>query len=104
MTLETLISVLAVLAALAAFVERGVELVKPILEKLIKDGAWLISAKVLLASLVGFGLAALLRIDPLAMIGVSVSPVIGYAAAGVLASAGASPFHAILEWLKTIKR
>jgi hypothetical protein len=93
---------LTAVALLAASVERGVELFRPLILK-IKDVQIQGVVKIAAAALLGFGLSALLRIDVLAILGISFNPVVGYLAAGVLASAGASPWHAILEWLKQTK-
>jgi predicted Co/Zn/Cd cation transporter (cation efflux family) len=94
--------VIAAIVMLAVAVERGVELFRPLLMK-IKTVEWQNDAKLGAAILLGFGLSALLRLDILAMLGFTFPPLAGYAAAAFLASAGASPWHAILEWLKTIK-
>ncbi len=102
MTIQILIVVLTAIALLAASVERGIELFKPLLNQ-IKSPDWQNVAKLGAAILLGFGLAALIRLDILAMLGFTFAPVAGYLAAGILASAGASPWHAFLEWLKTIK-
>jgi hypothetical protein len=101
MTIENLTLVLTAVALLAASVERGIELFRPVIEKL--STSWQHVVKIGGAILIGFGLAALLRVDVLAMLGVSFYPVAGYLLAGVLASAGASPWHAVLEWLKQTK-
>jgi hypothetical protein len=105
MTVEILISVFAILLVIAGSAERFIEIVKPGLEKTIKDPSWLISAKVAAAVLMSFALAAFFHFDLLARLGiVGTLPVIGYAAAGLFASIGSSGLHAILEWLKTIKQ
>jgi hypothetical protein len=101
-TIEMVITVIGLIALLAATVERGVELFKPGLNK-ISDEEWRKVAKLGAAILLGFGLAFLVRLDVLALLGFTFHPVAGYVTAGILASAGASPWHAILEWLKTIK-
>lgn len=100
--LETLYVVIVAIAFLAACVERGVELFRPLLLK-VKDAEWQNVAKLGAAILLGFGLAFLIRLDVLAMLGFTFPPVAGYAAAGLLASGGASLWHSVLEWLKTIK-
>lgn len=100
--LETIEGVLAVAITLAAATERLIEIVKPLFEK-IPNLDWQKAAKVAGAVLVGFGLSALTGFDVLAQFGLSVAPVLGYAAGGLLISAGSSTIHPILEWLKTIK-
>jgi hypothetical protein len=102
MTLETIGIVLTVVAMLAASVERGVELFRPLLMK-INNLDVQNAAKIGVAVVLGILVAALLRLDILATVGISYSPWAGYVAAGVLASAGASPWHALLEWLKTLQ-
>ena len=101
--LESVLAVLTVVAFLAAAVERGVELFRPLLLKIIDENIQN-AVKVAVAIVLGVALAALIRIDALAMLGITFNPWAGYVAAGVLASAGASPWHALLEWLKSIKR
>jgi hypothetical protein len=102
MTLETVIALVTVIGTLAVAVERGIELFRPLWVK-ITDELWQNVAKLAAAILLGFGVAALLGINPFAILGLPYPPVAGYAFAGFLASGGASSWHAILEWLKTIK-
>ena len=101
MTLESIVVVLTAIALLAASIERGIELFRPFFNK-IKNVDWQNVAKLGAAILLGFGLAFLIRLDILAMLGFTFAPIAGYITAGLLASAGASPWHALLEWLKTI--
>ena len=104
MTIETLIAIFAILYVIAGAAERLIEIIKPGLEKWVKDPAWLVSVKITLAVLVSFGLAALFRFDMLARLTiVGTSPVIGYAGAGLVSSVGSSALHAFLEWLKTLQ-
>lgn len=104
MTLDTVIALLTVVSMLATVVERGVELFRPLWVKVeAKSKDWANVAKLATAMLLGTGIAALLRIDIFAGIGVPQPPLYGYALAGILSSGGASMWHAILEWLKTIK-
>jgi hypothetical protein len=104
MDIESLVAVFAVLLTIALAAERLIEIFKPIIEK-IQDPNWLTSAKVGAAVLVGFGLAALFRFDMLARLSVTGTlPVVGYAAAGLVASVGSSTLHALLEWLKTLQQ
>ena len=103
MTIEMIQSVLVVLVFLALAVERGVELFRPIFSKIPEVTYWQATVKISISILLGVFVSALLRLDILAMLGLSLSPAAGYVAAGVLASAGASPWHALLEWLKSIK-
>jgi len=100
--LESVYVVLTAIAMLAAAVERGVELLRPLLTR-IKAADWQSVAKLSAAIVIGFGLSFLIRLDVLAMLGFAFPPAAGYAAAGVLASSGASAWHGVLEWLKTIK-
>lgn len=100
--LQSVYVVLTAIAMLAAVVERGVELFRPLLMR-IKAAEWQNAAKLGAAILLGLGLAFLIRLDVLAMLGFTFPPAAGYAAAGILASTGASAWHAVLEWLKTIK-
>ena len=103
MTIEMIQSVLVVLVFLALAVERGVELFRPLFSKIPEAGYWQATVKIAIAMTLGVFLSALLRLDILAMLGLTLAPAAGYVAAGVLASAGASPWHALLEWLKSIK-
>lgn len=100
--IDTIQIVITAIIFLAVSVERGVEIFRPWLTK-IKNADWQNVAKLGAAILLGFGLAFLLRLDILAMLGFTFPPVAGYAAIGLLASGGASMWHGILEWLKTIK-
>jgi len=102
-TLENVIAVVTVISLLAGFVERGVELFRPLWMK-ITVPVWQNTAKMGAAIILGFGLSFLLKLDPFAMLGLPIMPVWGYLFAGSLASSGASGWHAILEWLKTIKK
>lgn len=102
-TIESIELALVAVITLAAMVERGVELVRPLILKIADIQAQNV-VKIAAAVVIGFGTAALLQINVLGILGLAVPPVAGYAAAGVLASAGASPWHALLEWLKTIKQ
>jgi hypothetical protein len=45
-----------------------------------------------------------MKINPFAMLGLPYPEYTGWIFAGFLASGGASGWHAILEWLKTIKQ
>lgn len=102
MDLEGLKLFVVSVIVVALAVERGVELFRPLFAK-ISEPNLQNSAKIGIAIVLGLFVAALLQIDVLAMLGLNV-PVWGsYAAAGVLASAGAAPWHALLEWLKTLK-
>jgi hypothetical protein len=101
-TLDLILSIVVLLAALSAVVERGVLLFRPLFLK-IKDAEWQNVAKLGAAILLGFGLAFLVRLDVLAMLGFVFAPAAGYAITGILLSFGASFWHPILEWLKTIK-
>lgn len=101
-TPEVLEGLITAVIILALSTERGIELVKPLFLK-IADPNWQKVAKIGAASVLGFAVSALVKFDPLAQLGFNLSPWAGYAAAGLLASAGASPWHALLEWLKTIK-
>jgi len=101
--LENVKFVLVAIVMLATAVERGIELFRPWLLK-IKVIEWQNVVKLGAAIVLGFCLSALIKLDVLAMLGLTYPPVAGYAAAGVLASAGASTWHAVLEWLKTIRR
>ncbi len=100
--LDKIVAVVATLATLSVIVERGLELVKPLFLK-IKDENWQKSAKIAAATLVGFGLAAVLKYDALAQFGLSVPAWVGFLATGAAISGGSSVWHPILEWLKTIK-
>lgn len=100
--LQNVYIVLTIIAMLATAVERGVELLRPWLMR-IKAADWQNVAKLGAAILIGFGLAFLIRLDVLAMLGFTFPAVAGYAFAGILASGGASAWHGVLEWLKTIK-
>lgn len=102
-TSATLVAAITVLIVLAGMVERGVEILKVPVEKILKDEAWRRASKITLAILLGFGLSALLRLDVISALGIQGVPfVAGYAVTGVMASFGASFWHPILEWLKTI--
>lgn len=101
-TLEMVIAVLTVIAMLATAVERGVELFRPLWNK-IQNQDWQNWAKLGAAIVIGTMVAFLLRIDPFAMLGLPYPDYTGFIFAGFLASGGASGWHAILEWLKTIK-
>ena len=102
-TLEMALVAVGIVFAVATMVERGIELVRPLLEK-IKNESWLKSAKVGAAVIVGFVLCYFLKLDAMSAFGFSLPPIAGYAVTAALASAGASPWHALLEWLKTIKQ
>lgn len=102
-TLETIEAAVAIVIFVALAVERGVAIARPLTLK-IKDLEWQASAKIVLAIVLGILVAALLRLDFLTTVGIPLFGAwAGYVAAGVLASAGASPWHALLEWLKTLK-
>lgn len=103
MTLEMVIGLVTVIAMLAAAVERGVELFRPLWLK-ITDQVWQNVAKLSAAIVLGTAVAALLNIDPFALLKLPYPPLAGWVFAGFLASGGASSWHAILEWLKTIKK
>lgn len=103
MTAEKLVAIITVLLFIAGATERLIELVKPLIEKWIKDAAWLISVKITAAVLVAFGLAALFQYDLLTEVGLAVAPVLGYLATGLVSSVGSSVLHPLLEWLKTLK-
>lgn len=102
-TLEMVIAVITVIGMLAGAVERGVELFRPLWLK-ITDQVWQNSAKLAAAIVLGIAVAFLLKIDPLQMLGFAYPAWVGFVVAGFLASGGASGWHAILEWLKTIKQ
>jgi hypothetical protein len=101
MTIDILIGVFAILLIFASATERLVEIVKPLFLK-ITNLDWQVSIKVAFAVLVGFGLAALFQYDVLAKVGIVALPVLGYLAAGLIASVGSSVLHPILDWLKTL--
>jgi len=100
---EVLIVLLTSLLFIAGSVERLIEIAKPLILKIANED-WQKAVKVLLAVLLGFGLSALLQFNPLGQFKWFVAPEwTGYLAAGMLASAGSSVLHPILEWLKTLK-
>ena len=102
MTTQTLIAVFTVLWTLALAAERFIEIFKPLIEKI--SIVWQPSVKIVLAIAIGSALAALFRFDLLKELAVfGVIPVIGYVLAGLVASAGSSVIHPVLEWLKTLK-
>ena len=101
--LESVGSVVALVAMLATGVERGVEMFRPGFIK-ITNTYWQNSVKIGLAIILGVAVAALTNLDIAAMLGLKLSPWAGYASAGVLASAGAAPWHAFLEWIKSIRK
>lgn len=102
-TLEMVIAVLTIIAMLATAVERGVELFRPLWVK-ITNQEWQNVAKLAAAIVLGCGVAFLLKINPFVMLGLPYPEYTGWIFAGFLASGGASGWHAILEWLKTIKQ
>lgn len=101
MTSETLVAVFTIILTISLASERFIEIFKPLVDKV--SVAWQPSVKITTAILVGFGLAALFRFDLLKDLGLGVSPVIGYALAGLVSSTGSSVIHPILDWLKTLK-
>jgi uncharacterized protein YacL len=102
-TLETIEAGIALIVFLSVAIERGVELFRPLFLK-IADAEWQSVVKIALAMILGILVAALLRLDFLTTVGIPMFGVwAGYVAAGVLASAGSAPWHALLEWLKTLK-
>jgi ABC-type branched-subunit amino acid transport system permease subunit len=104
--LAVLIVVVSILFALALAVERAMEIIKGPLMKikwLVADPNLLISAKVLIAVLIGWGLAAVVSYNVMSELGAPVPVAVGYLMTGLLTSTGSSFWHAILEWLKTIK-
>ena len=102
MTTQTLIAVFTVLWTLALAAERFIEIFKPLIEKI--SIVWQPSVKIVLAIAIGSALAALFRFDLLKELAVfGVIPVIGYVLVGLVASAGSSVIHPVLEWLKTLK-
>ena len=102
-TFQSIGVALAAVAIVAAAVERGVELFRPLWNK-IKNTDIQNTAKIGAALLLGFFVASVTKIDFFAMLGLSgLAPLAGYVAVAVLASAGASPWHALLEWLKTLR-
>lgn len=103
MTLETVIALVTVIGTLAVAVERGVELFRPLWLK-IQDPEWQNVAKLCAAIVLGSAVAALINVNVFAILSMPYPPIAGFIFAGLLASGGASSWHAILEWLKTIKK
>lgn len=102
MTTETLLAIFAVLLTISLGAERFMEVFKPLLDKVAEK--WRSSIKIIVAILVGFGLAALFRFDILAKLMITGNlPVISYALTGLIASTGSTTINRILEWLKTLR-
>ena len=102
LSIDVLVAIFTVILTMAIAAERLIEIFKPLLDKL--STVWQPSVKIVAAILVGFGLSALFNFDLLSKLGVmGVSPIAGFALAGLIASAGSSVLHPILEWLKTLK-
>lgn len=102
--IENLIAVLAVLLTISYAVERLIEVFKPLFEK-ITSHTWQSSIKLLTAIIIGTACAFLLEFDMFWKLGVaSVAPIVGYIAAGLIASTGSTTINRLLEWLKTLRK
>ena len=102
MTIENLIGVLTVLLTISFAAERLIEVGKPLFE-MIKDATWKASAKLLSAIVIGTGVAALFRFEMLAKMDIEAPYLLGYLAAGLIASTGSTTINRLLEWLKTLR-
>lgn len=102
MDINSLIGVFAVLLTISLAAERLIEILKPLYEK-IKDGVWKASVKLLSAVVIGTVCAALFRFDMLAKLSVEAPFLVGYLAAGLIASTGSTTINRFLEWLKSLR-
>ena len=101
MTTQALIAVFTILLTIALAAERLIEVGKPLIEKI--TPTWQPPVKITLAATVGTLLAGLFHFDLLKELTVTgIAPIVGYIAAGLVASSGSSVLHPILEWLKTL--
>jgi hypothetical protein len=102
MTVESLIGVFAVLLTISLAAERLIEIGKPLFD-LIKADTWKASVKLLSAIVIGTACAALFRFDMLVKLNVEAPFLVGYLAAGLIASTGSTTINRFLEWLKTLR-
>ena len=103
MTIESLTAVFAVLLTISLATERLIELGKPLYDK-ITSQVWRSSAKLLSAVVIGLFLAFMFKFDLLNWLSIpNLSPIIGYAAAGLLASTGSTTINRLLDWLKSLE-
>ena len=102
MSVESLIGIFTVLLTISFAAERLIEVGKPVYE-LIKAEAWKASAKLLSAIIIGTGVAALFRFEMLAKMDIEAPYLLGYLAAGLIASTGSTTINRLLEWLKTLR-
>ena len=101
--IENLIAVFAVLLTISFAAERLIEVFKPLFEK-ITSPTWQGSTKLLSAILIGTACAFLLQFNLFWKLGVaSVANIVGYIAAGLIASTGSTTINRLLEWLKTLR-
>ena len=101
--IENLIAVFAVLLTISFAAERLIEVFKPLFEK-ITSPTWQSSTKLLSAILIGTACAFLLQFNLFLKLGVaSVANIVGYIAAGLIASTGSTTINRLLEWLKTLR-
>lgn len=101
--IENLIAVFAVLLTISFAAERFIEVGKPLFEK-ITSPTWQSSSKLLTAILIGTACAFLLEFNLFWKLGVaSVANIVGYIAAGLIASTGSTTINRLLEWLKTLR-
>jgi hypothetical protein len=102
MSVENLIGVFTVLLTISFAAERLIEVGKPLFE-LIKSVTWRASAKLLSAIVIGTGVAALFRFEILPKMDIEAPYLLGYLAAGLIASTGSTTINRLLEWLKTLR-
>ena len=101
-SIEVLISIFAVLSTISLSVERLLEAFAPVFAKI--TVSWQSSVKLIVAIVLGFGLAALFQFDLLAKIAVvGISPFVGYGLSGLISSTGSTAINRFLGWLKTLK-
>lgn len=104
MTIESIVAVFTVLLTMSLAAERLIELFKPLYDKISSDN-WRRSAKLLSAVLIGLVCAFLFRFDMLLWLGISgLNPLVGYAAAGLVASTGSTTINRLLDWLKSLEK